>query len=317
MDVILNFLNTTWESIGAATPVPYDAFHLVCFALAIISGIVLCFLWKHEFIFTPRYVAMGGSIVIFAFDLYEQFIHSFTVVDGVLAFEYHWECFPWQFYATPMIIGVLAAITKGKIYEHFMSYLATYSLAAGALTMFFPVYSETIGLCVQSMINGGVMIALGIFLYYSGAVKIEHYTIIKSLPIFVLNVCSAISLNFLANLLQLNGFNAFYLNPMYDNDLFLFGDIHSFLRVWEYPFGYILSALIYVIGFTGIAYVALLAVIGIKKLFDTDFDAEYAEEDAKALAKKNKKKDDDDDNDDDSDDQVEEEIEEEVEEYSI
>ena len=131
MDVILNFLNTTWESLGVQNAVPYGTFHLVCFGLSIIAAIVLCFLWKHEFILNPRRVAMVCSIIIFVFDVYEQIISSF-IFDGThYVYEYQWEHFPWQFYFTPMVIGIIAALTKNKVYDHFMSYLATYSLTAG------------------------------------------------------------------------------------------------------------------------------------------------------------------------------------------
>lgn len=290
MDVILNFLNTTWESLGAQNAVPYGTFHLVCFALSIIAAIVLCFLWKHEFILNPRRVAMVGSIIIFVFDVYEQIIHSFTFADG-LKFEYQWEHFPWQFYFTPMIIGIIAALTKGKVYDHFMSYLATYSLTAGFLTMFFPVFGETVGLCLQSMVSGGVVLALGIFLFYSRSVHIEHYTIVKALPIFILTVSMAVSFNTFANLLGLEGFNAFHLNPEveHNGEIFIYSSIFNALRTWEFPVGYIISLLIYIVGFTALAYLVLLAAIGIRTLIYTDFDAEYAEQDAARLAEQNAK----------------------------
>ena len=292
MDVILNFLNTTWESIGLPNAEPFGTFHLVCFGLSIVAAIVLCFLWKHEFILNPRNVAMVCSIIIFVFDLYEQIISSF-IFDGThYVYEYQWEHFPWQFYFTPMVIGIIAALTKNKVYDHFMSYLATYSLTAGLLTMFFPVFGETIGLCTQSMVSGGVVLALGVFLFYSRSVHIEHYTIIKALPILILTVSMAVSFNTFANLLGLEGFNAFHLNPEIEhnpNDIFIFSSIFNALRTWEFPWGYIISLVIYVVGFTAISYLVLLAAIGIRTLIHTDFDAEYAEEDAQRLAEKQAK----------------------------
>lgn len=291
MDVILNFLNTTWESLGVQNAVPYGTFHLVCFGLSIIAAIVLCFLWKHEFILNPRRVAMVCSIIIFVFDVYEQIISSF-IFDGThYVYEYQWEHFPWQFYFTPMVIGIIAALTKNKVYDHFMSYLATYSLTAGLLTMFFPVFGETVGLCTQSMVSGGVVLALGIFLFYSRSVHIEHYTIIKALPIFILTVSMAVSFNMFANLLGLEGFNAFHLNPEveHNGEIFIFSSIFNALRTWEFPWGYIISLLIYIVGFTALAYLFLLAAIGIRTLIYTDFDAEYAEQDAARLAEKNAK----------------------------
>ena len=54
--------------------------------------------------------------------------------DG-LSYNYAWYAFPWQFCSTPMYIGLLAGLSKGKLHDHFCAYLATFALFAGTAVM--------------------------------------------------------------------------------------------------------------------------------------------------------------------------------------
>ena len=90
--------------------------------------------------------------------------------------------------------------------------------------MFYPeaVFVETIGISIQTMICHGSMITVGIYLLYSGYVKLEHKTILKAIPVFIIFVFTAVILNeiaFQTELLYEHEFNMFFISPHCDPSL--------------------------------------------------------------------------------------------------
>ena len=101
----------------------------------------------------------------------------------------------------PMFVGLLAGIfRKGKIHEAFCAFLATYSIYAGVCVMLYPVtvFVDTIGINIQTMVCHGSMITIGVYLLYTGYVKMEHRTILKALPVFAVAVFVAMTMNEIA-----------------------------------------------------------------------------------------------------------------------
>lgn len=276
---ILKFLDSRMER-----PEPYGAFHLAFFAASILVAVILCFLWKKGIIKDVKRVVFITALVVIILEIYKLINFSFGYTDGI-TFNFQWYAFPFQFCSTPMIVGLLAGLTKGKIHHNFCAYLATYALFAGTAVMFYPttVFTETIGICIQTMVCHGSMITVAIFLYFTGYVKAEKKTILKALPIFAIAVSIALSLNEIAyqtGLLETHTFNMFFFNPHLDSDLPVYSLIHNALREWMPPLGFIICLILYVGGFTAAAFIMLLIPVGIKKFADADFDSEYAEEDA-------------------------------------
>lgn len=256
---ILQFLGTSMVK-----PEPYGVFHLVSFAFYILAAVLLCATHKKGDMRRVYRVVQVTAIITLILEIYKQINFGFSVNDGQIVFDYAWYAFPWQFCSTPLYVGLLAAMTrKRQIHKYFCAYLATYSIFAGVCVMFYPitVFTGTVGINIQTMFCHGSMITVGIYLLYSGYVRLEHKTILKALPVFLGAVAIAMVLNELANvtgLLETDEFNMFFISPYCEPSLPVYSLIQPLL---PYP----VCLLIYVGCFTLASYLILLAAIGISR----------------------------------------------------
>lgn len=245
-------------------PEPYGWFHLMFFALSIIVAIILCATHKKEDTDRPRRVTLITAIIVIVLEVYKLVNYSFSYENGIV-FDFEWYAFPWQFCSTPMYVGLLAGLTKkGKVHNALSAYLATYALFAGASVMFYPttVFISTMGVNIQTMICHGSMITIGIYLLYSGYVKVEHKSILKALPVFAIAVLIAVALNEIAyftGLLETDTFNMFFVSRHCEPSLPVYSIVQGIV---PYPW----CLIIYIIGFTIAAYIMLLIAMLIKKL---------------------------------------------------
>ena len=256
---ILRFLDLRMEQ-----PVPYGWFHLVSFALSILAAVGLCLFGKKDSPERVRAVVLGVAIVVALLEIYKQINYSFSYENGIV-FDYQWYIFPWQFCSTPMYIGLLAGLTKrGKFHDALCAYLATYAVFAGLSVMCYPttVFTETIGINIQTMVCHGSMIFVGAYLFGSGHVKLEHKTILKALPVFAFAVLAAVVMNeiaYQAGLLETEDFNMFFVSPHSAPHLPVYSLVQGVV-----PFPWCLA--LYILGFTAAAYLMLLGAMGISKL---------------------------------------------------
>ncbi len=135
---------------------------------------------------------------------------------------------------------------------------------AGVCVMLYPVtvFIGTIGINIQTMVCHGSMIVLGVYLLYSGYVKLSHKTILKALPVFVVTVLVAMVMNeiaFQTGLTERESFNMFYISPHCDPHLPVYSMVQ---QIVAYPW----CLIGYVGGFTLAAYLILLLAMGIQWL---------------------------------------------------
>lgn len=109
------------------------------------------------------------------------------------------------------------------------------------------------------MICHGSMITVGIYLLYTGYVKLEHKTILKALPVFVCALVIAMAMNEIGHANGLDGFNMFYISPYAEPHLPVYSDVQ---RAVPYPW----SLVIYILGFTAAAYLMLVIGMGVRAL---------------------------------------------------
>ena len=245
------------------TPTMYGWFHILFFVLSIAACVLLCFLYKKGYIRNVRRVVLIVAITVIVLEIYKQINYSFSYENGI-SFDYQWYIFPWQFCSTPMYIGLLAGLTKGKFHDFMCCFLATFAVFAGAAVMFYPesVFISTIGINIQTMVCHGSMITVGIFLYYTNHVKAEFKTLFKAVPVFAGCVTIAVILNevgYAVGLTEDHFFNMFYISRHEDGHLPVYSSIQG---VVPYPW----CLIIYIIGFTAAACVILLIAMGLKKL---------------------------------------------------
>jgi hypothetical protein len=155
-------------------------------------------------------------------------------------------------------------LRKGKVHDALCAYLATFAVFAGTAVMIYPgdVFIETIGINIQTMICHGSMITLGIYLLYTGYVKLEHKTILKALPVFACTVLIALILNevaYYSGLLETESFNMFFISRHMESTLPVYSLIHNAV-----PFP--INLVIYIAGFTVAAYLMLVIGMGIRAI---------------------------------------------------
>lgn len=244
------------------TPGAYGWFHLLWWAITLGAGIGLCIWHRHGGNDRRvRNVVFGVAVTVILLEIYKIINFGFTYENGV-QFNFEWYSFPWQFCSTPMYVGFLVGIIrKGKVHQSLCAYLATYAVFAGTAVMVYPgdVFIETIGINIQTMICHGSMISVGIYLLYTGYVKLEHKTILKALPVFVCALVVAMVMNEIAHANGMSDFNMFYISPHAEPHLPVYSDVQ---RAVAYPW----SLLIYIFGFTAAGYLMLVIGMGIRAL---------------------------------------------------
>lgn len=246
-------------------PKPYEWFHLLFVALTIILTIVLCVVCKHKTRRQVLAIVFGTAIVVTILEIYKQINFTFSYDGEKITADYMWYAFPWQFCSMPMYVGLLAGIfRKGKIHEALCAFLATYSIFAGICVMAYPadVFVGEIGINIQTMVCHGSMITIGVYLLYTGYVKMEHRTILKALPVFLGAVSCAAIMNEVAyrtGLLKTDTFNMFFISPYVDPSLPVYSLVQEKLA---YPW----SLIVYVLAFTLAAYLILLVSMAVRKL---------------------------------------------------
>ena len=256
---VLAFLDSSME-----TPDSFGWFHLLWFAITFLALIPLLRFPKKPSGDHVRRVVLITAIAVIILEIYKQINYSFSYEDGIV-FDYQWYAFPFQFCSTPMYIGLLAGLAKkGTLYECLCAYLATYAVFAGLAVMIYPndVFISTIGINIQTMICHGSMITIGIYLFATGHVKLQHRTILKAIPVFAITVSMAAAMNEIAygvGLLETETFNMFFISPHCEPSLLVYSEVQ---RVFPFPF----CLIIYILGFTAAAYVILLFAMGIGKL---------------------------------------------------
>ncbi len=255
---VLQFLDTSMT-----TPKPYGVFHLISFALSIAAGVLLCVYCKDTARYARR-VVLITAIIVTVLEIYKQVNYTFSFDGTAITADYQWYAFPWQFCSTPMVVGLLAGLTRGKVHDSLCAYLATFSIFAGVCVMFYPndVFISTVGINIQTMICHGSMLSIGIYLLASGYVKLEHKTVLKAIPVFAAAVAIAVILNEVAyatGLLETETFNMFFISPHCDPHLPVYSIVQQHVA---FPW----CLIIYIAAFTLAAYLMLLIAMGIKAI---------------------------------------------------
>lgn len=245
------------------TPTWWGWFHILCVILTIGATVLLCLLYKRGKIKNPRNVVFYTALIVIALEIYKQIQYSFSY-DGSVIFDYQWYAFPWQFCSMPMYVGLLAGLTRGKLQSFLYSFLATFAVFAGACVMVYPgdVFTSSVWINIQSMICHGSMIVIGVFLYYTGAVKAEHKTILKGMAVFSVAVGIAVLLDELAVIVGIvpnETFNMFFVSRHCEPSLPVYSSVQA---VIPYPW----CLFIYIAGFTTAAYLMLLIAMLVKKV---------------------------------------------------
>ena len=241
----MNCMITLFE-FNMVKPELYSWFHILSLIMTgVFVGVLLQLKMDERKL---RWLLGITSVVVMILEIYKQLYFS-TDIGQSIRFDYNWNIFPWQFCSTPMYIGLLAAIAKNsKLHYRLCCYLCTYSLMAGICVMLYPatVFTENIFINIQTMVNHGTMVAIGVYLLLCNYVKCEKRTLVEAFKVFVVCITIAIMLNewaYYSGILEEYEFNMFYISPYVRGSL-------PFFSVIQEVVPYHTSLGIYILGFT-------------------------------------------------------------------
>lgn len=246
------------------TPRLFGWFHIVSLTLTVLITVALCYRHREDSPNRVRLVVFRTAVLVTMLEIYKQINYSFSYENGI-TFDYQWYAFPFQFCSTPMYVGLLAGVLgKGKLQDALYAYLATFSVFAGTCVMIYPVdvFVGTVGINIQTVICHGSMICIGVYLFYTGVVRLEHSTIMKAMLVFACTVTLATLLNEIAywtGLLERETFNMFFISRHCAPSLPVYSLVQNLI---PYPG----CLLFYILGFTLASYLILLTAMGVRKL---------------------------------------------------
>ena len=236
-------------------PQGYQLFHIISIVTVLFCTAVFCVIFRKASAKTEKIFLMSAWGVLVLFEIYKQLVFSVQFGETV-TWEYRWDSFPFQFCSSPLYVLPLAALPKSeKIRDVVRIFLATFSLFAGLAVIFYPddVFSTYVGVNIQTMTHHGIMVILGVFLgcrlTREGKMKIRLF--LKSAMLFAGLVLIALIMNIAAPMVTDMTFNMFFIGPNFPCHL-------VFLNVIYLNVPYPLFILIYILGFTSVAFLFFL-----------------------------------------------------------
>ncbi len=183
----------------ADEPPMYGSYHITWLvAIAVTVAFILLFtrIFSRRSEVAFRVFTGALAITLLLFEAYKQLVFSYDAETDVWA--YGWSHFPFQFCSTPLyVLPVIACLKDCKLRNVLCSYLATYGFVAGLVVMLYPptVYTELVGINIQTMVHHGSMLVFAVYLFASGRVRPCIDTALDSFPVFFLLASVAMAMN--------------------------------------------------------------------------------------------------------------------------
>ena len=203
-------------------------------------------------------IVMFIGFMLFILEIVKQYERGLDT-DG--SWNYDWKSFPLAFCSTPIYVMCATAFTKeNKVRDVLYSFLATYSIVAGALVMFFAgsVYTDSIFINIHTMLWHGGMFIVGFLLLATHSVTMNVKTSLKATIVFLPVVCLGLLTNVIAHFAEVE-INALALGPYIKTDLAVLDKVWDAVNCWPIFF------IIYLFGFFACSLIVMLiSSIGIK-----------------------------------------------------
>ena len=259
MTAFLHLLEAEMERPGN-----YSPFHLCALALVILTAVLLCLFARKITDRHFRLLIFIFWVVLILFETYKQVIFSFNYNDGQPTWKYQWYAFPFQMCSSPIYILPFIFLSKENsvIRRATVAYSATYVLFAGMAVMLYPndVFIRTIGINIQTMVWHGSQVILGVYFLSRYADKLNMRFFLGGVIVFACMSAAAIALDLIIpRLVPDQTFNMFYISPLFPSTLPVLSSIYP-----KVP--WIVFFLLYLIGFTLVAFLVFLAAKGIARL---------------------------------------------------
>ena len=251
-------------------PSIFGGAHLFWIGITIFGIVIICLRCKKLSDKNFRIILFVCGLLLIILEVLKQLNFAYDSETNI--WEYSWKQFPFQFCSVPMYVMILVACLKECKFRDFLcSFLATYGLFAGLIVLAYPstVLSEIVFRFSQSMIHHSVILLVGILMFVSGKVKLNHKTILKAIPVFIICVVIAFLMNIVYNKTgNSDSFNMFYIGPYEKCDIPVLNVIGNYFDIANknLHFGNFIFVAIYIVGFSVAAYIILLFAMLISKL---------------------------------------------------
>lgn len=241
---ILKFFQATIE-----TPQAYGPFHLICLVIVIFSAAYLCVFQRNikEKKLSKIIMILWSILVIL--EIYKQIVFSYSIVDGLVVWDYQWYVFPYQFCATPLTFLPLIALNKGAtrvtkfIKESCIIFCSSYSLFAGLAVLMIPgdVFTNWLGIDLHTMFHHGTQVVVGVFLFAYYHRKINYSDFLKATPLFIYFLLTAMVLNEIFVHIADGTFNMFFISRHFPCTLPILNNIYLNIPYPAFLLTYFLS----------------------------------------------------------------------------
>ena len=237
------------------TPPLYGWFHLMMFALIIVSTVLLVVKYKDCSDEIFRRIMLISWIINVVLEIYVGLMFSFSSDGTSAVWSYAWYMFPFQFCSSPIyVLPFIAFMRDGRIRDCFISFTISFTVFGGMAVMFYPgdVFMWIIGINIQTMIHHGMMGMLGVFCAVHERRKLSFRHALRGVPVFAALASVALTLNVVTHHLRAavgadDLFNLFYISPYQPCTLPILADIYP---VVPYP----VFLAIYILGFSLVAF---------------------------------------------------------------
>ena len=256
---ILYFLEAKMEM-----PQGYGAFHLCSIIAVVAATILICVRHKDSSEKMERRLLLAAWIIFFVLETYKQLIYSFAYDGAIVTWDYQWYVFPFQLCSTPMYVLPFAALLRnGRLRDATVSFLAFFAFFGGLVVYIYPgdVFSQHIGVNIQTMIHHGLQIIIGVFLMTRYLKRLSFKYFLGGAAVFGFLVALALGMNLSAPLFTDEVFNMFYIGPHFPCHMPILSDIYA-----STP--HVLFLAVYVVGFVLVGFAIFLAALWLGALLE-------------------------------------------------
>lgn len=247
-----------------SVPSVYGLYHIVTFALIILMTAWLCIRFRDAEEKTVRRILLTAWIFMVIGEVVKCLLFALTVTDGVASWSFPWHAFPFQLCSTPLYVLPIAIFCRGRIRETAHVFLMTFSLVGGLAVLIYPesVFTEFLGINIQTMMHHGLQVALGIYLAVCERRNLNLRHFAKAVPAFLMAAIVALILNIgVYHIYAAKGggipeFNMFFISPYFDTNLPIVGDVYAAV---SYP----VFLTVYLLGLPIVALIPYYTILGI------------------------------------------------------
>jgi len=238
-------------------PQAFGWFHLMMDAIIVAAAVLFCIFFKDASDKKIRKVFLICWLILISLELYKELTYRhdwiFDENGKLLRVEYVWYLFPYQFCSTPFYILPFIIFSKNeKVRKACMSYVSTFVCFAGLMILILPgdVFVQQIGICIQTMVQRGLQLILGILttLYNRKTITKSFKNALNyywpSVVVFAIMASIAIVLNEVVvatNLANGQTFNMFFISRHFDCTLVLLRTIYKAVPYPVFLVGYLIG----------------------------------------------------------------------------